>query len=350
MASNINDNIKEWLKLSNQGLFVEAKNFYFNHLFDDIIDKFINETSSANRCDVLFSILGFTPEPIILTQRALAPSAHVIFTTRKDYETDNEIVSYLEKYLTSSYKIISLDDDSFDTIYNNLKAQMNIFPSSKYVIDITGGKKSMVASAAIFARDFNCNVVYVDYDEYIPELRRPMPGTEKLNIVYSINNDLVNTLDFESLAKKGKKHSSDENNMPQNKVKAETKKDKTPSQVSQRSSVANLGNSNFKDTFNEAFNHYVGEETAISRSWLPSGIVLVQQSSRSILLRHKKTGESISIQRAQLLDYFMKCKRKKASASCFIGGASDRANKLNPAIQGLLNVINFELFGERFKL
>jgi len=192
--------------------------------------------------------------------------------------------------------------------------------------------------------------VYVDYDEYIPELRRPMPGTEKLNIVYSINNDLVNTLDFESLGKEGKKQPSGDNIIPQNKTKTETKKDKSSSQVSQKTSVANLGVSNFKDTFNEAFNHYVGEETAISRSWLPSGIVLIQQSSRSILLRHKKTGESISIQRAQLLDYFMKCKRKKASASCFIGGASDRANKLNPAIQGLLNVINFELFGERFKL
>ena len=75
---------------------------------------------------------------------------------------------------------------------------------------------------------------------------------------------------------------------------------------------------------------------------------MVCLSERSILLRHKKTGESITIQRAQLLDYFYKCKRNQASALCFIGGSSQRANKLNPAIYGLLNAINYELFEERF--
>ena len=348
MANNINENIQEWLKLSNQGLFVEAKNFYFNSLFDEIIDKFVDETSSANRCDVLFSILGFTPEPIILTQRALAPSVHIVFTTRKDYETDNEIISYLEKYLTSNYKLISLSDDSFETIYKNLKAQMNIYPSSKYVIDITGGKKSMVASAAIFARDFNCNVVYVDYDEYIPELRRPMPGTEKLNVVYSVNDDLINTIDFDSINKDGHEETNKGTLTVQKKEKPESNASKKTAIVSKKASVANISSSNFKESFNESFNHYVGEDTARCRNWLPNGITLVLLSPRSILLRHTKTGESITLQRAQLFDYFIKCKRNQASALCFIGGTSKRANKLNPAIHGLLSVINYELFGERF--
>lgn len=348
MANNINENIQEWLKLSNQGLFVEAKNFYFNSLFDEIIDKFVDETSSANRCDVLFSILGFTPEPIILTQRALAPSVHIVFTTRKDYETDNEIISYLEKYLTSNYKLISLSDDSFETIYKNLKAQMNIYPSSKYVIDITGGKKSMVASAAIFARDFNCNVVYVDYDEYIPELRRPMPGTEKLNVVYSVNDDLINTIDFNSINKDGHEETNKGILAVQKKEKSESNTSKKTTIISKKASVANISSSNFKESFNESFNHYVGEDTARCRNWLPNGITLVLLSPRSILLRHSKTGESITIQRAQLFDYFIKCKRNQASALCFIGGTSKRANKLNPAIHGLLSVINYELFGERF--
>lgn len=348
MANNINENIQEWLKLSNQGLFVEAKNFYFNSLFDEIIDKFVDETSSTNRCDVLFSILGFTPEPIILTQRALAPSVHIVFTTRKDYETDNEIISYLEKYLTSNYKLISLSDDSFETIYKNLKAQMNIYPSSKYVIDITGGKKSMVASAAIFARDFNCNVVYVDYDEYIPELRRPMPGTEKLNVVYSVNDDLINTLDFDSINKEGHEGTNKRTLPVQKKEKSESNASKKNAIVSKKTSVANISSSNFKESFNESFNHYVGEDTARCRNWLPNGITLVLLSPRSILLRHTKTGESITLQRAQLFDYFIKCKRNQASALCFIGGTSKRANKLNPAIHGLLTVINYELFGERF--
>ena len=347
MGNNLNSNIKEWLKLSNQGLFVEAKNFYFNNIFDDVINRFVDETSDSNRCDVLFSILGFTPEPIILTQRALAPNVHVIFTTNKNYESDNEIISYLEKYLTSSYKIVNLQEDSFETIYNNLKAQMNIYPSSRYIIDITGGKKSMVASAAIFAKDYNCSVVYVDYDEYIPELRRPMPGTERLNVVYSANNDLINTIDFGTIEKKVQIQKNKNNNPPQ---KGEKNSNKTSpkSAVSNKNSIEKLGSPNFQKSFNDAFIHYVGPETERYRNWLPNSVTLVLLSERSILLRHKKTGDNITIQRAQLLDFFYKCKRNQASALCFIGGTSQRANKLNPAIHGLLSAINYELFEERF--
>lgn len=346
MAANINENIQEWLKLSNQGLFVEAKNFYFNNLFDDIIDRFVNETSSVKTCDVLFSILGFTPEPIILTQRALTPNAHIIFTTNKDYESNNEIISYLEKYLTSSYKIVNLEDDSFDTIYKNLKAQMNIYPSTKYVIDITGGKKSMVASAAIFARDFNCNVVYVDYDKYIPELRRPMPGTERLNIVYSVNDNLVNILDFKSVIDNTKETIKSVENAPKKAI--QDFKDKQKASSKKAAALMTLESPKFKKSFIDAFLHYVGEDTERCRNWLPDGINLYLQSEKTIILRRGKTGESITLQRAQLLDFFCRCKRNQASAGCFIGGSSQRAKVLNPAILGLLNAINYELYEERF--
>ena len=58
-------------------------------------------------------------------------------------------------------------------------------PATSYSLDVTGGKKSMVASASIFGRDYNFNVLYVDFDKYDPNLRRPVPGCERLNVVYS---------------------------------------------------------------------------------------------------------------------------------------------------------------------
>ena len=42
----------------------------------------------------------------------------------------------------------------------------------------------MVASAAIFGKDDGCKIVYVDFVDYIKDLRKPMPGSEVLNIVY----------------------------------------------------------------------------------------------------------------------------------------------------------------------
>lgn len=200
-VDKFNHNIDEWLTLSNQGLFVEARKFYFDNLFEGIIENFVSKTAPDNHCDVLFSVLGFSPEPIILTQRALMPSVHIIFTTNKERESDNEIMAYLEKFLTSSYKIVHLKDETLLSIHDALKSQMQIYPALRYVIDITGGKKSMVAAASIFGRNYNCDVVYVDYDQYIPDLRRPMPGTEKLDIVYSVQRDFVELLNADELNK-----------------------------------------------------------------------------------------------------------------------------------------------------
>lgn len=48
----------------------------------------------------------------------------------------------------------------------------------------------MVASAAIFGRDFNASIIYVDYNSYELDIRRPIPGTVKMDIVYSPTRDI----------------------------------------------------------------------------------------------------------------------------------------------------------------
>ncbi len=347
MANNISDNIQEWLKLSNQGLFVEAKSFYFNNLFDEIIERFVDRTVGANRCDVLFSILGFTPEPIILTQRALLPSIHVIFTTGKNYASDSEIVSYLEKYLTSDYKIVNLDDDSFGTIYSSLRAQMNIYPSSNYVIDITGGKKSMVASAAIFAKDHNCDVVYVDYDEYIPTLRRPMPGTEKLNVVYSAIDNLLDTIDFTTLNDVGQDAYEAQPILLKKEVPKGSFSEHKTKKIQKKQTKSFLESNEFMELFVNAFLLFVDENMGRTKEWLPDDIFLSRKSDRSIVLKYIYTGDTITIQRAQLLAFFRNCKQMISSPHGFISGQSNRAERFNMAVYRLLDAINYELFGER---
>ena len=183
--NTLHDNVQKWFELSKAGKFVEAKDFYFENLFEDVIENFISNTNIRKEVDVLFSVLGFTPEPIILTQRALNPKIHVIFYTasnEKNFERD--IVPYLEKFLTSNYKLVELNGEDFDTIFKTMSEEMMLNPAREYGIDITGGKKSMVASASIFAKEYNFNVLYVDHNEYNADLRRPTPGSEILNWVY----------------------------------------------------------------------------------------------------------------------------------------------------------------------
>lgn len=174
--------LSEWLQLASSGNFEKAQEIYFEKLFAAVIDNFKEKHEGfIQKGGILFSILGFSPEPIILTAKTIEPEIHVIFTTNNQSEGSD----YLEKYLESNYEMVYLSDDKFETIYKALKEQLYLNPSSQITLDITGGKKSMVASAAIFGKDYGCKIVYVDFVDYIKDLRKPMPGSEILNIVYN---------------------------------------------------------------------------------------------------------------------------------------------------------------------
>lgn len=174
--------LNEWLQLARSGNFEKAQEIYFEKLFAAVIDNFKEKhDSTLQKGGILFSILGFSPEPIILTARTVEPQIHVIFTTNNQSEGSD----YLEKYLESNYEMVYLPDEKFETVYKALKEQLYLNPSSQITLDITGGKKSMVTSAAIFGKDYGCKIVYVDFADYIKDLRKPMPGSEILNIVYN---------------------------------------------------------------------------------------------------------------------------------------------------------------------
>lgn len=174
--------LEEWLDLANNGKFERAQELYFEKLFEAVIVNFCNEYSNTLPSGgTLFSVLGFSPEPIILTAKAIQPETHIIFTTNNQ-KVDN---SYLEKFLESNYEIIYLNDESFESMYRAMKEQLVLNPDSQITVDVTGGKKSMVASASIFGKDYGCRIVYVDFSEYIKDLRKPKPGSEILNVVYN---------------------------------------------------------------------------------------------------------------------------------------------------------------------
>lgn len=193
MENNFQRHIAEWREMNQSGRFAEARQYYFEQLFDEVIENFVERTSALHpneeSTDVLFSILGLTPEPIILAARALKPKHHIIFhDSGVTFNEDN--MRYLSKFLPDGFDKIELPDESFSTIYDVFKSRMALTAGRNYTINITGGKKSMVAAASIFARDFNSSIVYVDYHVYDANIRRPIPGTEYLNVVYSPIRDL----------------------------------------------------------------------------------------------------------------------------------------------------------------
>lgn len=183
----MNNNIPfldEWLKFGLSGEFNDAQNLYYDKIFDHIIEEFtLKHDQILKEGGILFSMLGFSPEPIILTAKLIKPEIHVIFTTNSR-NMDNSI---LDRFLDDNYEMEYLQNEDFNVVYNALKEKMILFPESQIVVDITGGKKSMVAAAAIFGKDFGCKIVYVDFSDYIKELRKPRPGSEVMTVVYDPN-------------------------------------------------------------------------------------------------------------------------------------------------------------------
>lgn len=188
---NFEIDIRQWLELSKNGKAKEAKDFYYKNLFDTVLERFEkNNAQAITGCpvDVLISILGFSPEPIVLGAKLLNPKIHIIVHDAgvSLNEENNRVIG---KYLTG-YHFVELQNETFACLYDTLKEQLSINPAQHCVINITGGKKSMSASAGIFARDFFCDLIYVDYSKYDPSTRRPEPGSEFLNLVYSPERDL----------------------------------------------------------------------------------------------------------------------------------------------------------------
>src|SRR5689334_2084497 len=109
--------LNEWLELANSGNFSKAQEIYFEKLFAAVIENFKKENSHVlPKGGILFSILGYSPEPIILTAKTIEPAAHVIFTANKITE-GNE---YLERFLESRYEMVYLTEESFNTTYRAL--------------------------------------------------------------------------------------------------------------------------------------------------------------------------------------------------------------------------------------
>jgi hypothetical protein len=181
----LNDSIHHWIELSRAGKSEDAERFYYDHIFNSVIERFTKKYSQNRQGELLVSLLGFSPEPIILTAEALNPETHLIISN----PVKEEIIQILDEYLKTDYKLVVLENDDFQTIYKTIKESLSDYPTRNITIDITGGKKSMVASAAIFGKDYGSRIVYVDFAEYLKDLRKPIPGTEKLNVVYNPMKD-----------------------------------------------------------------------------------------------------------------------------------------------------------------
>ena len=116
----LNGNIKTWIELSRSGKSDEAERFYYDHIFDSVLERFTGKYSQTRSGELLVSLLGFSPEPVILTAKALKPETHLIIST----PVKEEIIQTLNQYLEIDYKLVILKNDDFLSI-NKLHKKFN---------------------------------------------------------------------------------------------------------------------------------------------------------------------------------------------------------------------------------
>lgn len=177
---------EQWVELHNQGKKKEADKLYWENLFPLVRKSFRQKCREYSaRYDALMMTVGTTPQPLILTLEAVRPKrVFFLYTseTEKDLKTIIREVDFLREHEVQ-YDREKVDPDDPEEIYEKIGKRWQEWSReglSRVALDSTGGKKSMVSAAASAANFLGIDLLYVDHEEYLPELRTPKPGTEYL--------------------------------------------------------------------------------------------------------------------------------------------------------------------------
>lgn len=178
-----------WITLLREGS-EEADRYYFDVIMEAILPAVRARAGGSLRWDGLISLLGFSPETTVLSARVLRPERLVVLHTP---ETSAQLPVVLTHAGLPTEAIASIafrhDEGHPDEIYQALAAALQRFPATaRLAVDITGGKKTMsnqiaIAVAILRQRGRSVSLSYVDYDAYLPALRKPEPASTRLRLV-----------------------------------------------------------------------------------------------------------------------------------------------------------------------
>ncbi len=174
-----NELVEQWKNMPRNK---EASDFYDDNIFPSVKDVFISRHKPEKDYDGLILTVGFSPEPLIL-------SIHAIQSTRIGLLYTPETERLLERIqgetetICSDVDLREIDGTNPNGIYETiweLRFSDDWKEFENIAVDITGGKNSMAAGAALAAAVIPADIYYVDTTNYLPELHVPEPGSEIL--------------------------------------------------------------------------------------------------------------------------------------------------------------------------
>jgi CRISPR-associated protein (TIGR02710 family) len=164
----------------------QARRFRLEQLLQPTVEQAQRNSADVPRepIDLLVSLSGFSPETTILAFELLRPQRLMIIAS-EEARASVDIIQQALNLPLSRLDVRYTDPIDPRGIYQFIKEAARPFPEAeevKAVIDITGGKKVMSASAALAAAQLDLALCYIN-STFDAEMRLSVPGTERLVIV-----------------------------------------------------------------------------------------------------------------------------------------------------------------------
>lgn len=165
----------------------QASRYRLKEMYDDIVAAALaNPSDPVPEVHTLVSLSGFSPETTLLAFELVRPKKLTIISSENVSDKYDIIFDKLYGRLKPSQIEPHFCDPAdplgiYDIVTKAVRPQSGGRAVSA-IIDITGGKKVMSASAALAASQLDLQMCYVDGD-FDPEMRVAVPGTERLQVL-----------------------------------------------------------------------------------------------------------------------------------------------------------------------
>lgn len=184
MNEELKNRTREWMELERKTFEQrkKAESFYEENLLELIVDDYLTRNGDYvfETVKYLMISVGTSYEPIVLNIRLFDPEKILFLYTDKSEETLDKVVE-LCRLTPKEYSKAKVNETDPLDIYREIKKAYQEWKNpEKVYIDFTGGTKAMSAAAALAGALIKVQLVYVGSSEYMPDFRKPRPGSEEL--------------------------------------------------------------------------------------------------------------------------------------------------------------------------
>lgn len=198
---------KLWFRYPD-ALSYEHIQFYIKEILPAEIECVKSDVEDLNRLPplekqecTLVMLVGFSIHPLLQSIFVYKPQKVILILNSlygeySGYEfggiLNEHINSLNEKYFNRELNIdngkiecLVLENDSPPKVFAKLRQELlpRLRKNESIIIDITGGKKSMVAGTFLFGAFAGTDISYVDFDDYDPDSRRPLGYTCRIGLL-----------------------------------------------------------------------------------------------------------------------------------------------------------------------